>query len=203
MKTVRHLRGRAVVLPGNNIDTDQIIPARFLKTTSKTGLGSGLFHDWRFEADGALKAGCPLNSASASGAVFLVAGDNFGCGSSREHATWALLDFGFEAIVAASFGDIFRQNALKNGLVPVVVPQETLASLVEALSAEPGAELELDLEAQSLTMPGRRRIPFPIDPFARHCLINGLDEMGYVLGHEEAIARFEASHPARFDTRLA
>jgi 3-isopropylmalate/(R)-2-methylmalate dehydratase small subunit len=185
------LRSRAVVLPVNDIDTDQIIPARFLKVTDKAGLGKSLFSDWRYEADGAPKPGFVLNQPQAQGAAILVAGDNFGCGSSREHAPWALAGFGFRAVVSTSFADIFRNNALKNGLLPVVVDAATHAALLEQLARDPQAELAVDLAAQSLTLPGGRAVSFPIDAFSKSCLLNGVDELGYILRFEPQIAAFE------------
>jgi 3-isopropylmalate/(R)-2-methylmalate dehydratase small subunit len=178
---------RTVVLPIDNIDTDQIIPARFLKTTSKAGLGDQLFYDWRYDASGAPNLGFVLNKPESREAQVLVAGDNFGCGSSREHAPWALTQFGFRAIVSTSFADIFRQNALKNGLLPVAVPHDLHATLLQL----PGAMVKIDLEAQTLTLAGGPSITFPIDPFSRHCLLEGVDELGYILSHAAAIDNFE------------
>ena len=184
------LTSRTVVLPQANIDTDQIIPARFLTTTSSEGLGKSLFADWRRDEKGAPRADFPLNQPGAASAQVLVAGENFGCGSSREHAPWALLGHGFRAVVSASIADIFRSNALKNGLLPVTVDAGTQAFLL----AHPGFEVTIDLEEQTLACDGgRRRARFPIDPFARHCLLNGIDELGFLLSAEEAIAAFERS----------
>jgi 3-isopropylmalate/(R)-2-methylmalate dehydratase small subunit len=187
------LTARAVVLPVNDIDTDQIIPARFLKTTDKGGLGKSLFADWRYEADGSPKAGFVLNQPGAAGAQVLVAGHNFGCGSSREHAPWALTGFGFRAVVSTSFADIFRNNALKNGLLPVQVDEAAHAELVAALAADPAAPLSLDLATRTLTLPGGRLVSFPIDAFSRTCLLEGVDELGYILKHEALIAAHERS----------
>jgi 3-isopropylmalate/(R)-2-methylmalate dehydratase small subunit len=178
---------KTVVLAIDNIDTDQIIPARFLKTTSKTGLGEQLFNDWRYDANGAPKADFILNRPEAKDAQVLVGGDNFGCGSSREHAPWALLQFGFRAVVSTSFADIFKQNSLKNGLLPIVVPALDHAALV----ASPGATVTVDLASQTLTMPDGRAMPFPIDAFSKHCLLEGVDELGYILQQEHAIAAHE------------
>jgi 3-isopropylmalate/(R)-2-methylmalate dehydratase small subunit len=175
------------VLAQPHIDTDRIIPARFLTTTGRDGLGRYLFADWRFDADGRTRPDFPLHRPEAQGAVVLVAGENFGCGSSREHAVWALLDFGFAAVVSSSFGDIFRQNALKNGLLPVVVP----AAMHGRLLAAPGEEVEIDVAAAELRLADGERASFPLDPFARHCLLQGVDELGYLLAQEEAIAAFE------------
>jgi 3-isopropylmalate/(R)-2-methylmalate dehydratase small subunit len=185
------LTSRVVVVPQNDIDTDQIIPARFLKTTDKTGLGSSLFADWRYGPDGAPRPGFPLNAPRAAGAQVLVAGDNFGCGSSREHAPWALTGFGFRAVVSTSFADIFRNNALKNGLVPVAIDEAAHASLLEQLSRNPEAELTVDLAAQTVRLPDGKAVRFPIDPFARTCLLEGVDELGYILRFEPRIAEHE------------
>jgi 3-isopropylmalate/(R)-2-methylmalate dehydratase small subunit len=189
---ITRLAGPAVALPRDNVDTDQIIPARFLKTTTRTGLGRSLFADWRFEADGTPRPEFLLNQPAAAGAVVLVAGQNFGCGSSREHAPWALLDFGFRAVVAASFADIFRQNALKNGLLPIALPADAHASVLTHVERAPGAPIGVDLVRQIVTAPDGSEIPFAIDAFARDCLISGVDEIGYVLQQEAAIARYES-----------
>jgi 3-isopropylmalate/(R)-2-methylmalate dehydratase small subunit len=175
------------VLARNDIDTDQIIPARFLRTTSKEGLGRQLFADWRYLADGTPDPAFVLNQPAAQGCRVLVAGDNFGCGSSREHAPWALTDFGINAVVSTSFADIFRSNALKNGLVPVVVDAATLAWL----SANPGTEVTVDLASTSLQLPDGRVVKFPIEPFARYCLMQGVDQLGYLLSQEAAISAYE------------
>ena len=187
MEKVTTITSRTVVLPVENVDTDQIIPARFLKATSKVGLGSKLFADWRFSPDGQPKPDFVLNQPGAAGAAVLVAGDNFGCGSSREHAPWALYDYGFRAIVSTSIADIFRNNALKNGLVPIVVDATTHAKLLAA----PGAEVTASLSDQTLTLPDGTRATFPIDPFARYCLLNGVDELEFLLSQSDAIAAFE------------
>jgi 3-isopropylmalate/(R)-2-methylmalate dehydratase small subunit len=191
MATFTTLTARAVVLPVNDIDTDQIIPARFLKTTDKLGLGKSLFADWRYLADGAPRPDFVLNQPGAAGAQVLVAGDNFGCGSSREHAPWALTGFGFRAVVSTSFADIFKNNALKNGLVPVTVDAATHAELLAALARDPSATLTIDLQAQAIRLPGGREVRFPIDAFARTCLLEGVDELGYILKHEARIAAHE------------
>jgi 3-isopropylmalate/(R)-2-methylmalate dehydratase small subunit len=188
MKPFTRFESRVVKLRIDNIDTDQIIPARFLKTISKEGLGDQLFNDWRYDASGAPKPDFVLNQPGAKGAEILLAGDNFGCGSSREHAPWALTQFGFRAVVSTSFADIFRQNSLKNSLLPIIVPHDVHAELF-ALAAE--AKLTVDLAAQTLTMPNGRAIEFPVDPFAKHCLLNGVDELGYILQQEAAIAAYE------------
>ncbi len=179
---VVRVEGPAVALPHDNIDTDQIIPARFLTTTTREGLGAHLFAGWR---------PCILDEPPARGARILVAGRNFGCGSSREHAPWALLDFGFGAVVAGSFADIFRQNALKNGLLPVALPEREHAEVLALTVSQPGMRLEVDLERQVVSWPSGS-CPFSIDPFARECLLQGVDEIGYVLRQEDAIAAYEA-----------
>jgi 3-isopropylmalate/(R)-2-methylmalate dehydratase small subunit len=183
---VRLIRSRALKIPIDNIDTDQIIPARFLKVTGREGLGRWLFSNWRYDPDGAPRPDFVLNREEAQGACILVAGDNFGCGSSREHAPWALLDFGFRAVVSTGIASIFRNNALKNGLLPVVVPRAIHRKLLD----EDG-EVSIDLETLTLTLPDGTRTSFPIDPFARRCLLDGVDELGFILEAEEAIAAFE------------
>ena len=185
-----------VTLPIDNIDTDQIIPARFLKTISKAGLDDQLFCDWRYDAAGAPKPDFVLNRPESRGRRILLAGDNFGCGSSREHAPWALTQYGFRAVISTSFADIFRQNALKNSLLPVVVPRDVHAWLF----ANPEAKVRVDLAAQALILPDGRRVEFPIDAFAKHCLIEGVDELGYILAQEGAIAAYEAARPISVNT---
>lgn len=184
------LTSRVVALPVNDIDTDQIIPARFLKATDKKGMGDNLFADWRYNADGSPKAEFVLNRPEAAGRQILLAGDNFGCGSSREHAPWALTGFGFQAVISTSFADIFRSNALKNGLLPIIVDAQTHQKLLALVAANPATELTLDLAAQTLSFPGGS-VTFPIDPFNKTCLLNGVDELGYILGFEPEIAAFE------------
>jgi 3-isopropylmalate/(R)-2-methylmalate dehydratase small subunit len=187
---------RTVVIPVDNIDTDQIIPARFLKTISKDGLGDQLFNDWRYEASGKPNPDFVLNRPDAKGAQILVAGDNFGCGSSREHAPWALMQFGFRAVVSTSFADIFRGNSLKNGLLPIVVPADVHKELLDS----PGAVVKIDLASQTLTLPSGRSVTFPIDAFSRHCLLEGIDELGYILQQEPAIASYEAQRAGSINT---
>src|SRR5512138_607340 len=187
MDPIQIIESRTVVLPRENVDTDQIIPGRFLKVTDKKGLGKALFTDWRYDAGGAPKADFVLNRPEAQGCTILVAGDNFGCGSSREHAPWALVDAGIRAVVSTRIADIFRSNALKNGLVPVVLDPASHARLLAA----PGADVKIDLEACTITLPGGGTASFPIDAFARYCLMNGVDELGYLRSQETAIARFE------------
>jgi 3-isopropylmalate/(R)-2-methylmalate dehydratase small subunit len=186
MQPFRTLTSPAVVLPGRDIDTDQIIPARFLKGTTREGLGRWLFAGWRYTPQGAPEAGFPLNHPRAAGSRILVAGANFGCGSSREHAPWALVDHGFGAVISVSIADIFRNNAIKNGLVPAVIDEEAH----RALLAQPFAEVTVDLEAQEVTAPGVRA-RFSIDPFARRCLLDGTDELGFLLGQAGAISAYE------------
>jgi 3-isopropylmalate/(R)-2-methylmalate dehydratase small subunit len=181
------LTSRTVVLPAANIDTDRIIPARFLTTTTRTGLGAHLFADWRYGPDGELRADFALNGPQAAGCQVLVAGRNFGCGSSREHAPWALADFGIRAVISTEIADIFRNNALKNGLLPVIVDEPTQAWLI----AHPGAEVTLDVARGTLTLPGGRSASFPLEPFARHCLLLGVDELGFLLERLPAIEAYE------------
>ena len=187
MEPITTIVSRTVVLPSSNIDTDQIIPARFLRTTTREGLGKQLFSDWRYDADGSAKPGFALNRPEASGCQVLVAGRNFGCGSSREHAPWSLHDFGFRAVVSSEIADIFRSNSLKNGLLPVVVDEATNQWLLD----NPGAEVKIDVATGSLQLPNGTTVNFPIEGFARHCLLNGIDELGFLLSKEQEIARFE------------
>jgi 3-isopropylmalate/(R)-2-methylmalate dehydratase small subunit len=187
MQAIQSITSRTAVLARNDIDTDQIIPARFLRSTVKEGFGRQLFADWRYLPDGSPDPAFVLNQPAAQGCQVLVAGDNFGCGSSREHAPWALTDFGIKAVVSTSFADIFRSNALKNGLVPVVVDAATLAWL----TANPGAEVTVDLESTSLKLPDGRAVKFPIEPFARYCLMQGVDQLGYLLSQDAAISAYE------------
>jgi 3-isopropylmalate/(R)-2-methylmalate dehydratase small subunit len=189
MDPIKTLSSKTVVLPVENVDTDQIIPARFLKATSKIGLGKHLFADWRFDGAGQAKPDFVLNRPEAAGAAVLVAGDNFGCGSSREHAPWALHDYGFRAVISTSIADIFRNNALKNGLVPVVVEAAVHAKLL----ANPGSEVKISLDDTSLTLADGTKATFPIDPFARYCLMNGVDELEFLLSQDAAITAFETA----------
>jgi 3-isopropylmalate/(R)-2-methylmalate dehydratase small subunit len=190
MPAVKQIRSRTVVLPASNIDTDQIIPARFLTSTSKAGFGQHLFADWRYDAHGNPKPDFALNGPAAQGAAILVAGRNIGCGSSREHAAWALLDFGFQAVISTEFADIFRTNCLKNGLLPVLVEETTHAWLL----ANPGAELSIDVASSTLTLPDGTAVSFPLEGFARYCLLNGVDELGFLLTQNAAIAAYEQQH---------
>ena len=189
MEPLRMVRSRTMVLPLANVDTDQIIPARFLTTTTKDGLGTQLFADWRYLPDGAPNPGFVLNQPAAAGCQILVAGRNFGCGSSREHAPWALVDYGIRAVISTEVADIFRSNALKNGLLPVVVDEGTAGWLIE----HPGLEVTIDLDAATLLLPTGVSVAFPIEAFARYCLLNGLDELGYLKSKAADIERYEAS----------
>jgi 3-isopropylmalate/(R)-2-methylmalate dehydratase small subunit len=186
---IRQVHSRTVVLPSDNIDTDQIIPARFLVTTSSEGLGARLFADWRYDREGNPRPEFPLNRPEAEGARVLLAGRNFGCGSSREHAVWALRDHGFAAVISSSFADIFRGNALKNGLVPVQLDASTHARLLAA----PPPEVMIDVEKAVLTLADGTQVPFPLEPFARYCLLNGVDELEFLLSRERDIAAHERS----------
>ncbi len=184
------ITSRMLPLPINNVDTDQIIPARFLKATDKKGMGAHLFADWRYRQDGSPQPNFVLNRPEAQGCQILLAGDNFGCGSSREHAPWALTDFGFRAVISTSFADIFRNNALKNGLLPVIVDPATHQMLLDLVEKDPWVEVPIDLASQSLYFPGGS-VTFPIDPFSKTCLLNGVDELGYILRFEAQIADYE------------
>jgi 3-isopropylmalate/(R)-2-methylmalate dehydratase small subunit len=190
------VESKTVVVAVDNIDTDQIIPARYLKAISMEGLGEGLFRDWRFNADGTPKTDFPLNRPEARGAQILVAGDNFGCGSSREHAPWALTQSGFRAVISTSFADIFKGNSLKNGLLPVIVPSDAHAELLNS----PGAVVRVDLASQTVTLPSGRLVEFPLDSFSKQCLLDGVDELGYMLQQEAAIAAYEAKRVGSVNT---
>ena len=191
---------RLAALPIDNIDTDQIIPARFLKTISKAGLGDQLFYDWRYEAGDKPKPEFILNKPEGRAAHILLAGDNFGCGSSREHAPWALLQYGFRAVVSTSFADIFRGNSLKNSLLPIVVPHDAHKALLEAVEKDPAVTATVDLAHQKLTLPDGSTVTFPIDKFSKECMLEGVDELGYILKQEPAIAAFEANRPLTINT---
>ena len=197
MKPFTNFESRLVPLPNNNIDTDQIIPARFLKTTSKEGLDKQLFCDWRYDNQGNPKPDFILNQPRAKGAEVLLAGDNFGCGSSREHAPWALTQFGFRAVISTSFADIFKQNALKNSLLPIVVSPEVHAEL---LALPENAKVSIDLPAQKLKLPSGRSVEFPVDEFSKHCLVNGVDELGYIQQQEPSIAAYESRREGSINT---
>ena len=190
MEKITSIHSRTVLLPQSDIDTDQIVPARFLTTTTRAGLGKALFADWRYDAAGKLKPDFPLNRPEASGCRILVAGNNFGCGSSREHAPWALLDFGIEAVISTGIADIFRNNSLKNGLVPVIVDSGTHRWLM----SNPGAEVTIDVAALQVRLPDGRSTSFPLDGFSRYCLLNGIDQLDFLLSQKEAITAFERKH---------
>lgn len=187
MKPLQTLQSATVVLAERNIDTDQIIPARFLTTTSRQGLARAAFADWRFDAQGQPRPDCPLNSESAAQAEILVAGENFGCGSSREHAVWALMQLGFRVVISSRVADIFRANALKNGLLAIEVDPPAHAWLL----SHPGAPVSVDVAQQRLELPDGERIDFELDPFARTCLLEGVDALGYLLNQRQAIDDFE------------
>jgi 3-isopropylmalate/(R)-2-methylmalate dehydratase small subunit len=191
VEPLKRIRSKTVVIPSTNIDTDQIIPARFLTTTNKEGLGRQLFADWRYLADGSPNPEFVLNRPAAAGCQVLIAGRNFGCGSSREHAPWALLDYGFRAVISTEIADIFKTNSLKNGLLPITVGEPLAQWLLE----HPGAEVDIDLESSRLTLPNSDSTQFQIDAFARHCLLNGIDELGYLTSRVRDIERYEAARP--------
>lgn len=186
------LTSKIVPLSSENVDTDQIIPARFLKVTDKAGLGANLFADWRYNGDGTPKPEFILNQPEMKGRQVLLAGDNFGCGSSREHAPWALTGFGFRAVISTSFADIFRNNSLKNGLLPIIVDKDTHQQLFSLVGEDPETQVSVDLAAQTVTLPDGRKVGFNLDAFSKACLLNGVDEIGYVLGMGDKIAAFEA-----------
>jgi 3-isopropylmalate/(R)-2-methylmalate dehydratase small subunit len=192
MQPVTHLHSRTAVLADENIDTDRIIPARFLTTTTRDALGRLCFHDWRYQADGSDNPAFPLNRPEARGCAILVAGRNFGCGSSREHAPWALLDYGIRAVLCSEIADIFRGNALKNGLLAIVIDEPEHHWLLR----HPGIELAIDVREQYIALPDGGRIPFVLEPFARHCLLHGVDQLGYLLQNETAIAHYEQREQA-------
>ncbi len=201
MEKLREVQGSIVAIPVNDIDTDQIIPARFLKVTDKAGLGKAAFCDWRYLDDG--KSPNPefvLNQPEYQAASVLVAGNNFGCGSSREHAPWALLGAGFKAVISTEFADIFRNNALKNGLLPVIVDHDTQQQLFSLAQEDPSTTVAIDVEEQTLSMPDGRRVDFPLDGFSKYCLLNGVDQLGYLLALEDEVSAFEAENPQRVVT---
>ncbi len=187
MEKITQLTSQTIVLPIDDVDTDQIVPARFLTTTEREGIGISLFADWRFDKDGNEIAGFPLNAPEARGRKILVAGRNFGCGSSREHAPWAIYDFGIRAVISSEIADIFRNNSLNNGLVPVVVDVETHKWLLD----NPGAEVTVDVDALEVRLPDGKAVPFEIEPFARHCIMEGIDQMGFLLQNLDKIEAFE------------
>jgi 3-isopropylmalate/(R)-2-methylmalate dehydratase small subunit len=194
MEPFTTLTSRVVPFPHDNVDTDIIVPARYLKVTDKAGMDQYLFRDWRFESDGTPKPDFILNQPCAQGARILLTGRNFGSGSSREHAPWALMAFGFRALIGPSFADIFLSNSLKNGLLPVVVPQDVSAELFRLAAADLNLELTVDLPSQTVQLPGGKRVSFPIDNFSKQCLLAGVDQLGYLLKQEPHIRLYEASH---------
>lgn len=200
MDPIKAFNAKAVALPLENIDTDQIIPAVYLKVTDKGGLAEGLFYAWRYNPDGTPKPDFVLNQPEAHDAQILIAGNNFGCGSSREHAPWALVGYGFKAVISTFFADIFRSNSLKNSLLPIVVDAETHQQLISLAQEDPNLHLDIDLASQTVTLPDGRRVSFPIDAFAKHCLLNGVDQMGFLMAEEEAISAFETTHKTRVQT---
>lgn len=203
MEPIKQFSGKIAPLPINDIDTDQIIPARFLKTTDKNGLGQQAFFDWRYTADGSDNPDFVLNKPEYQSATILIAGDNFGCGSSREHAPWALLGMGLQAVVSTDFADIFRNNALKNGLLPVIVDEETHRQLVSLAEEDPETEISIDLESQTLRLPDGREVTFPIDGFSKYCLLNGVDQLGFLMGLSDDVEAYESEHSKRVNTHAA
>lgn len=203
MEKFTKLTASMVAIPTENIDTDQIIPARFLKVTDKNGLGDNLFFDWRYNPDGSPKEEFVLNTEQGKKAKILVAGDNFGCGSSREHAPWAIMGYGFRAVISTNFADIFRNNSLKLGLLPIVVDKETHWQLLSLIEEESEMELTIDLKNQTVQLPDGRQVEFPIDNFSKTCILNGIDQLGYLQSHASAIETYEAVHPNRVDTVAA
>ncbi|HET7442982.1 MAG TPA: 3-isopropylmalate dehydratase small subunit [Terriglobales bacterium] len=197
MKPFRIHKGRVAPLDRHNVDTDQIIPKQFLKRIERTGFGEFVFHDWRHTQDGSKDPGFVLHQQRYEGATILVAGKNFGCGSSREHAVWALADYGFRAVIAPSFADIFANNSIKNGFLPVVLPEEKVAEIVKRAQTENGYEVTVDLEQQRVRDAYGLSADFQIDEFSRHCLLEGLDDIGLTLQHEAEIAAYEEKHPLR------
>jgi 3-isopropylmalate/(R)-2-methylmalate dehydratase small subunit len=200
MEPITIFSGSMAPLPINDTDTDQIIPARFLKTTDKNGLGASAFSDWRYNADGSPKPEFVLNKTEYQGAAVLIGGHNFGCGSSREHAPWALMGAGFKAVVSTYFADIFSNNSLKNGLLPIVVDEDTHQQLISLAVEDPSTSVTVDLESQTLVLPDGRKVTFPIDSFSKHCLLNGVDQLGYLQGLDSDIAAYESAHSTRVQT---
>ncbi len=202
MEPIKTFSASMAPLPINDIDTDQIIPARFLKVTDKQGLGQSAFADWRYEEDGTPKPDFVLNKPEYQTAEVLIGGHNFGCGSSREHAPWALKGAGMRAVISTYFADIFRNNSLKNGLLPVIVDEETHRQLISLAEEQPDTQVTINLEEQTVTLPDGRAVNFPIDSFSKECLLKGVDQMGYLLSLEDEAAAYEAEHPARVNTEL-
>ncbi|MBI4465266.1 MAG: 3-isopropylmalate dehydratase small subunit [Acidobacteria bacterium] len=203
MEPLTKLTSRMVSLPNDNVDTDIIVPARFLKVTDKAGMDQYLFRDWRFDAEGNPRPDFILNQPRAKGAQILLVGRNFGTGSSREHAPWALVAFGFRALIGTSFADIFRGNSLKNGLLLVAIPSEVHADLLRMVEKDPNVEVTIDLPSQTVTLPGGKSATFPIDNFSKQCLIGGVDQLGYVFKQEPHIRAYEDSHPAAVQTTIS
>ena len=199
MESFTTLTSRVVALPNDNVDTDIIVPARYLKVTDKAGMDQYLFRDWRFDDQGNQRPDFILNQPRAKGAQILLVGRNFGGGSSREHAPWALLAFGFRALIGTSFADIFLENSLKNGLLPVIVPAETQTELFH-IAQDPNAEVTIDLTSQTVALPGGKNVQFPLDSFSKKCMLEGVDQLGYILKQEAQIRAYEGSHPPRFQT---
>ncbi len=200
MKAVRTVTGRVAILDRPDVDTDQIVPKQFLKRIDRTGFGDVLFFDWRYDETGQPRQGFALNDPAFAGAKVLLAGRNFGCGSSREHAAWALADYGFDVVIAPSFGDIFRTNAGKTGLVAIVLPDHEVKALMESVDLDLGSDLTVDLEARTVTAPDGRVIPFEFDETTRFRLLRGLDDIDLTLEHEDELAAYEAAHPSPLDT---
>lgn len=202
MEPIRTFTGTMAALPINDIDTDQIIPARYLKVTDKNGLGAACFADWRYESDGSPRPDFPLNRPEYKGAQVLVGGHNFGCGSSREHAPWALLGAGFKAVISTEFADIFSNNALKNGLLPIAVDEATQQQLISIAQEDPASTVTVNLEAQTITLPDGRAVRFPIDGFSKYCLLNGVDQLGYLMGLDPETRTYETNNAPRINTAL-
>lgn len=201
MEKVTQFEGSIVSIPVNDIDTDQIIPARFLKVTDKLGLGKVAFCDWRYLEDGETpNPDFVLNKPEYQGASVLIAGNNFGCGSSREHAPWALVGAGFQAVISTEFADIFNNNALKNGLIPIVVDEDTQQQLFSLAEEDPTTRLSVDVESQTLTLPDGRQVKFPLDGFSKYCLLNGIDQLGYLMNLDDQVQAYESSHQQRVET---
>jgi 3-isopropylmalate/(R)-2-methylmalate dehydratase small subunit len=200
MKTITSFTSICIPMIQNNIDTDQIIPSRYLKAIDKASVVEGLFADWRYKPDGSINKDFILNQPEYQDAKILLAGDNFGCGSSREHAPWALTGWGIQAVISTSFGDIFKNNSLKNGLLPIRVSEETHQSLFDLTEEAPNAEITVDLESQTVALPGGESFKFEIDPFAKKCLLSGVDQLGYILSYEDQISQYERENPIMFES---
>ncbi len=200
MEPISKFSGSMVALPNNDIDTDQIIPARYLKVTDKNGLGQACFSDWRYNEDGSPKPDFPLNQPEYKNAQVLIGGHNFGCGSSREHAPWALMGAGFKAVISTYFADIFKGNSLKNGLLPVIVDEQTHQQLISLAQEDPTAQVTVDLESQQVILPDGRTVTFPIDSFSRYCLLNGVDQLGFLIGLDSDVQNYESTNVGRVAT---